>query len=259
MLICQKFTDELLQRIDQPLATCKGSGREFLLSDYNRDGDSHRCPWTNKYFPPIADGEDEGFLPSARLRDLEIDANEIFEAYREMYYEGGVSSVYLWDLDDDTSSANAGFAGCFLIKKDVEGDKHVKKGSWNSIHVMEVSATNGGKASYKLTTTIMITMETNGLDAGQTALAGSLTRQSTRTCAVNDTTSPHLVNIGKMIEDMEIEMRSNMESLYIQKTNEAISNVRSIVDGPKQGNEHTKTLNSAVLTHGAGRKIDSES
>lgn len=43
-------------------------------------------------------------MPSERLRKLEIDANHAFDQYREMYFEGGVSSVYLWDLDH-------GFAG----------------------------------------------------------------------------------------------------------------------------------------------------
>lgn len=41
---------------------------------------------------------------------MEIKANEAFDVYRELYYEGGVSSVYLWDLDD-------GFAGVVLLKK----------------------------------------------------------------------------------------------------------------------------------------------
>ncbi|CAF1571006.1 unnamed protein product, partial [Adineta steineri] len=38
------------------------------------------------------------------------DANQAFEQYREMYFEGGVSSVYFWDLEN-------GFAGVILIKK----------------------------------------------------------------------------------------------------------------------------------------------
>ena len=41
---------------------------------------------------------------------MEIEANELFDAYRELYFEGGTSSVYLWDLEK-------GFAGCILIKK----------------------------------------------------------------------------------------------------------------------------------------------
>lgn len=43
-------------------------------------------------------------MPSEKLRKLEVDANAAFEQYREMYFEGGVSSVYLWDLEH-------GFAG----------------------------------------------------------------------------------------------------------------------------------------------------
>jgi len=47
---------------------------------------------------------DDGAVPTEKLRKLEIDANMAFDQYREMYFEGGVSSVYLWDLDQ-------GFAG----------------------------------------------------------------------------------------------------------------------------------------------------
>lgn len=59
-----------------------------------------RSPWSNSYDPPLEDGS----MPSERLRKLEIDANYAFDQYREMYFDGGVSSVYLWDLDH-------GFAG----------------------------------------------------------------------------------------------------------------------------------------------------
>jgi capping protein beta len=62
---------------------------------------------------------------------MEAEANELFDAYRELYFEGGTSSVYLWDMDQ-------GFAGCFLIKKKVEGTEFVKQGCWDSIHVIEV-------------------------------------------------------------------------------------------------------------------------
>ena len=37
-------------------------------------------------------------MPSEKLRKLESDANYAFDQYREMYFEGGVSSVYFWDL-----------------------------------------------------------------------------------------------------------------------------------------------------------------
>lgn len=56
------------------------------------------------------EGAGEGAVPSERVRAMEVRANEAFDVYRELYYEGGVSSVYFWNLDD-------GFAGVVLLKK----------------------------------------------------------------------------------------------------------------------------------------------
>lgn len=111
--------------MDQPLTIrrCKQTGRDYLLCDYNRDGDSYRSPWSNQFDPPLdeggaggvgeggaSEGAGEGAVPSERVRKMEIKANEAFDVYRELYYEGGVSSVYFWNLDD-------GFAGVVLLKK----------------------------------------------------------------------------------------------------------------------------------------------
>ena len=78
-----------------------------IFGDYNRDGDSYRSPWSNEFFPAI----DDGFKPPDSLRELELTANRVFDAYRHLYFEGGVSSVYFWELDDTA------FAGAFLVKK----------------------------------------------------------------------------------------------------------------------------------------------
>ena len=121
-LLPEDVTAELLQSIDQPLSTrtCSKTGREYLLCDYNRDGDSYRSPWSGEWEPKIDDPVvlDEG------VRELEIKANDAFDSYRDLYiaflksaahyryYEGGVSSVYMWDLDD-------GIAGVVLFKKSI--------------------------------------------------------------------------------------------------------------------------------------------
>ena len=83
--------------------TFKNSGIHLC----SRPMSSCSSPWSNEYDPPLEDGT----VPSPKLRKLEITANEAFDTYREMYYEGGVSSVFLWDLDD------GGFAGVVLLKK----------------------------------------------------------------------------------------------------------------------------------------------
>ncbi|XP_048470807.1 F-actin-capping protein subunit beta [Rhincodon typus] len=163
--------EDLLSSVDQPLkiARDKVIGKDYLLCDYNRDGDSYRSPWSNKYDPPLEDGA----MPSARLRKLEVEANKAFDQYRDLYFEGGVSSVYLWDLDH-------GFAGVILIKKAGDGSKKIK-GCWDSIHVVEVQEKSSGRtAHYKLTSTVMLWLQTNKAGSGTMNLGGSLTRQVQR-------------------------------------------------------------------------------
>lgn len=51
------------------------AGREFLKCEYNRDGDSYRSPWSNKYFPQ---GSEDAVYPSNDLLSLEQKANDVF-------------------------------------------------------------------------------------------------------------------------------------------------------------------------------------
>ncbi len=116
------LTEELLNHVDQPLKLQMDTKaqRQFILCDYNRDGDSYRydstpqptshhhsitpspppalitvcivsvsclydsycsSPWSNTYFPP----SDDGFVPTAGLRKMEMEANDIFDTYRKLY------------------------------------------------------------------------------------------------------------------------------------------------------------------------------
>jgi capping protein beta len=210
--------EDLLSSVDQPLkiARDKAVGKDYLLCDYNRDGDSYRSPWSNTYDPALEDGA----MPTEKLRRLEVEANAAFEQYRDMYFEGGVSSVYLWDLDH-------GFAGVILIKKAGDGSRKIK-GCWDSIHVMEVlEKTTGRSAHYKLTSTAMLWLQTHKPGSGTMNLGGSLTRQMEQDCIISDTT-PHIVNIGKMIEEMENKIRSTLNEIYFSKTSNIVNGIRSI-------------------------------
>jgi len=214
------LTEQLLSAVDQPLKIAHDpvSKRDYLLCDYNRDGDSYRSPWSNKYDPPL----DDGAVPSAELRKLEVVANEVFDIYRDLYFEGGVSSVYCWDLDD-------GFAACILIKKTQDQSKKGQpmKGTWDSIHVVEVQD-NRKQAHYKLTSTVMLSINTETAATGQVNLAGSLTRQDEKDFPVNDA-NPHVSNIGRMVEDMEIKLRNTLEQIYFGKTKDIVNELRSVV------------------------------
>ena len=71
-------------------------------------------PWSNKYIPSSSSGP----TPSPKLRQIESALNAAFDTYREMYFEGGVSSAYLWDLEDEPGQGKEmSFAGVVLLKK----------------------------------------------------------------------------------------------------------------------------------------------
>ena len=63
----------------------------------------------------------------------------------------------------------------------------------------------------------------------------------------------HVTNMGKMIEDMEIEMRSSMDRVYISKTREVINGMRKLQNKPVQGNAFIGELAGAVLKHGTSK------
>jgi len=212
--------EELLSAVDQPLkiAHDSASRRDYLLCDYNRDGDSYRSPWSNKYDPPL----DDGAVPSPQLREIEKQANEVFDIYRDLYFEGGVSSVYCWDLD-------GGFAAVILIKKTQDQSKKGQpmKGTWDSIHVVEVNDQRN-RAHYKLTSTVMLSIETTTEASGTVSLSGSLCRQAEQDYNV-DVNNPHVSNIGRMVEDMELKLRTTLETIYFGKTKDIVNELRQMV------------------------------
>lgn len=145
-----------------------------------------------------------------------------------------------------------------VLCADVSGDRFVQSGCWDSIHVVEVEeAANKSSANYKLTTTIILTMNVNKSDVGESLWSGTLTRQNTLNSPVTEAKT-HFHNIGRLIEDMETDMRSNLNEIYIMKTREIVNSIRTLRSGPVMDAAHVATLNAAVMGHGKTRKNDSE-
>ncbi|KAI1311375.1 F-actin-capping protein subunit beta [Xylaria venustula] len=228
------LTEDLLSSVDQPLAVrrCRQSGRDYLLCDYNRDGDSYRSPWSNEFDPPLqdggaggggGDGEEGGSsaaagLPSEKVRRMEVRANEAFDLYRELYYEGGVSSVYFWNLDD-------GFAGVVLFKK-VATPGTSSEGTWDSIHVFE-AIDRARFTQYNLTSTVILSLAADSDSLGSMDLSGNMTRQiEIELPAESD--EQQIANIGKLVEDMELKMRNLLQEVYFGKAKDVVGDLRSV-------------------------------
>ncbi|KIW57896.1 hypothetical protein PV05_02452 [Exophiala xenobiotica] len=220
------LTEDLLSSVDQPLtsARCKKTGRDYLLCDYNRDGDSYRSPWSNEFEPPL----DDATYPSDRVRKMEVEANAAFDVYRQMYYEGGTGSVYLWDLDD-------GFAGVVLLKKKSAAGKDEEAAGWDSIHVFEVDERRGSGRTchYKLTSTVILHLGRQSEGVGSLNLAGSMTRQVEADLVVENVGGQgkdggHVCNAGRLIEDMEGKMRNMLQEVYFGKAKDVVGDLRSV-------------------------------
>ncbi|GAB7341599.1 hypothetical protein MBLNU457_7804t2 [Dothideomycetes sp. NU457] len=207
--------EELLASVDQPLEVrrCRKTGRDYLLCDYNRDGDSYRSPWSNEFDPPVDDAE----YPSERVRKMEVRLGEGFDVYRELYYEGGTSSAYLWNLDD-------GFAGVVLLKKASNGAAGTT-GAWDSIHVLEV-VERGRSSKYKLTSTVILSLGSSSEALGKLDLSGNMTRQVEQDLPA-DGDEAHVCNIGRMVEDMELKMRNLLQEVYFGKAKDVVGDLRS--------------------------------
>ena len=154
---------------------------------------------------------------------MEEQLNAAIDVYRELYYEGGISSAYLWQLDE-------GFAGVVLLKKTAGGGK----GGWDSIHVLEVTETAARRsAHYKLTSTVILDLSHTSDPVGNLELAGNLTRQTEQDLPLQgmreaEVETSHIVNIGRTVEDMETRMRNLLQEVYFGKAKDVVGDLRSI-------------------------------
>lgn len=238
----EELTQDLLSSIDTPLiiSKCQKSGKDYLCCDYNRDADSYRSPWSNEYYPTISiDDDSPPPFPSKTLRQLELKANESFDIYRDLYYDGsGASSAYLWDTNEEEEEEenqyqddlSGGFAGVVLFKKETDD----KSGKWDSIHVFEVIPESSTSALYKLTSSVILDLE-NSKDSSL-SLSGNLTRQFETTQHLSleggiNLETAHLINLGTIIENSESNVRNLLQEVYFDKLKNIMSrDLRSIGD-----------------------------
>ena len=133
--------------------------------------------------------------------------------------------------------------------------KGLNAGNWDAIHVIEVKPGQSGKADYKLTSTVMLRVAVDhnvkGAGTGGLNLSGSLTRQRESTLTAADPSvrradhrppaaharrllpsltlshaslaQAHVANMGRMVEEMENQMRDALQTIYFGKTKTVVN------------------------------------
>ena len=204
------LTDTLLSTVDTPMKVIDDTtaNGKFIACEFNRDLDSHRSPLSNKYFPDLPDGQPI----SKRLRDIEIKANRAFDSYRHLYFEGGISSVYLWDIEDKI------FGFGVFIKNEVDTTLRTGQkitGSIDCSDVVEVDE-SGPTASYTMTSSVLMHVELDiGLSKPLIISGSTASRKSINKPWKND--DDHIVNIGEFVESTAKGFREAIDNIYISK------------------------------------------
>jgi capping protein beta len=118
------------------------------------------------------------------------------------------------------------------------------EGGWDSIHVFE-AIDRARTSHYKLTSTVILRLSTGGEALGDMDLSGNMTRQIEQDMPVQDDSS-HIVNVGKLVEDMELKMRNLLrmaifcliccvllimliEEVYFGKAKDVVGDLRSMI------------------------------
>lgn len=230
------YEESLFQKVDVPLKTktCTKTGKEFIAGEYNRDGDSHRSPWSNNYEPSIKGG----LKPSDDLRALEERFNAIFDLYRHQYFNKlGVSSVVAFSIGKSDSKSFA--VTCCVKKELVPNEKNPDDGEWNSTHVVSCTKQSGERFEYKCISSLLLSLGIGNKDLlGEASLSGTV--QSEKVVVENveekDLIQSHVMNIGKLVEEQETNMRNKISAIYFGKCNNILQNMRHL-DAQQAGRE----------------------
>ena len=207
--------------------------KPFLLTPFNHNTTTgaYRSPHTSRLFTvqngkavQIADAkklsEDD-----QELRNLEKAMNDVWYAYTALYYGfDSIGSVFLSrpshtaKLYDSLEAVNLNKA---RGKSYMEGMFGVQKttaagGSWDCVHVIQVEEKKDKTCHYRVESAVVMTI----CPYGGTRVSSTMQKETIKTLPLRSGTAAagsHIENLGKIMEDVEMEFRSKLERVDIPK------------------------------------------
>ncbi|OHT14496.1 F-actin-capping protein subunit beta [Tritrichomonas foetus] len=220
------LADDLLSKVDIPFQVTydPDTHKPFIKCDYNRDLDSYRSPYSNKYVPDLPDG----LLPPKRLRKMEEMAANVLSQYNLLYYDkGAISSAYCWEIEDSI------FGFGIFARKSVSDtyfdDGNYMDGSINSSDIVKVTLLENGKFSYHIVSSVLLYLTIGVDNAEPLVLSGSTANEQTHELDAEDDIA-HIVNILEIVEKSNQNFMSKVENIYVLKMKEILSRSRTFKD-----------------------------
>ena len=163
------------------------------------------------------------------LLEIEEKFNVVWEAYTTLYYgHDAVSSVVLTETD------RGDLNGFFAIQKKCD------EGSWNSMHFMTMEPPTAKDCTYRIVSHVLMVLkpEIDGKDGTSVDLSSYMTKDTTKTLKIQPAfiMASHIENIGTVLEQNEIDIRSNLERVSIPNTVEVTDAVQKLPEAPKMAN-----------------------
>lgn len=236
----------------------------FIESEYNKDGDSYRSPWSNTYFPQK---QSDRLLPK-ELRELEQKINQLIKLYLKIYYsEDAISSAYIMFQDESISN---GFTCAVFIKSKAVNSEYLTENSFvESTNIVSVKFMRERsdvpnkekiKVIYKTNTIFLFNLELKKLE--------NCAYNGTKYCDCMNTTyisnyfdyEKHLKYIGKSIEENEGNLRLKLDKVYLGKSNYICKEIRMKEGQDGETNNQIKNfkkLYNEYKLYAENRKLES--
>ena len=208
----------------------------FIESEFNKDENSFRSPWSNTYFPAKESGKR---LPK-ELRALEEKINSIIKLYLKMYYSpDAISSAYITFTDESISN---GFNCNILIQSKFNNSKVLDPSSFlettNIISVKFMKARDKDsnkekiKVIYNTNTILLFKIKMKDSDC---EFNGTESCNCNKPTYIKDyfETKTHLEYIGKSVEENEGKLRSKLDKISLGKNNFICKEIRNNDEGNK--------------------------
>ena len=216
-LVKKHFPTEVKINTSDPLGP-------FFETSFNKEGDSYRSPWSNKYFPPNESAKE---LPN-ELRELELKLIPLIKLYTKLYYdESVIFSVY--SFSNGNIEMSSGFDCYIIIRSEIEGSFIQSFNTIKIKFVSEISDSNRQiKVIYNTNTTFLYKFLLKDVK-DDCCIIGS------NTCDCQELTysnnlfdyEKHCKHIGSTIEKNEANLRGKIDEIYFKKNKFICKEIRN--------------------------------
>jgi hypothetical protein len=279
------FLDEFVSAVDlqvRPLVCPRSQGvlaqggeHVCFPTEYNRDGDMHRCVHCNEFVHLLADQESGALaataaVPTGYIRQMESIGNSLFSEYTAQYYgRDAKCNVIVWStaLTDDEVFP-LGVAVLVFHRQGLGGQPEGREidesgGTWASTHVVSVEQL-GDQLHYLLHTSVYLDVDSRASgSAPATRFNGFLSQPSRAFSAAArrpkagqglPEADSIMADIGEKIQAVENSVRGRIDELYFSQAGHILSRLRT--GGKKQPARATEEQTTAASL--SKRNISSE-